>query len=651
MTADISPSNMTLDEMSPFTKKQLNYLDEHLNERLREQKKDLIGGRQQYFRMRLASHILVTGIPIAILALLLTPIGDLLGIRLGWFSAPPGSSVAAGAAIQPKAVLESMRDLLTVIVPLFLGIAIWLVTIVAERRLKEYDMTLDKFRDSSGKAYDDFRKEIREAEDRIGKRVEDLVLAKVIENTKNSISELIDNTKKSFQTDTEDSRKQLNEMRDAIEERYGRLVDTASYVGHLTSISSVNSKLTELFDAGKNGDAFNLTLQLLDAFTRGRNDPTVHRPSGTLNDWFNLSAKLGQKDQEALALRVCLAGLEQQSGVPMPERIADWPSSLPPNYDLLAHAIKYAAEISAPELADLLDLSGYNAQTRQGRQDWTWRSYTFVMDGLERVGRADEAIVLAQAYLAQASIDPDQQKVVSNLAGIMSARGERVAAAQVLKDWLSAHPDLPAAQVVTHLIDWELGVAPPAQIIDWANRGIRDLAEKQPSANLGNLVYSRALAQDWQAYAAAARADRPTVTALAHAALNDYRLARQTEVNSSLYGQIDQRCKMLRALLVRFGDAEPDSAVTRQDDSDVPDEGAHDLANTANSTLHQMMKILNIQQPDDTTYEAIRNLLNKLPVVARSAIKDYLLKAAGDEDYPGTLRANLRWFLDRYGKE
>lgn len=350
-------------------------------------------------------------------------------------------------------------------------------------------------------------------------------------------------------------------------------------------------------------------------------------------------------------MRVCFAGLEQQSGLAFPERIADWPPHRPPNLDLLAHAVKYAAEINAPELESLLDLTGYDAKERKGRSDWPWRAFLFIMDGLASVGRADEAIDLAYGYLAKARGNPDQQKVVSNLAGIMSARGERTAAVKVLKDWLRTHPNLPAAQVVARLIDWEQGSETPEQIIDWANRGIRDLAEEQPSVNLGTLVYSRALAQDWHAHTAAAQSDGSVVAALARAALTDYKLARETNVSQSLYGQIDLRCKLLRALLVRYGSNQSDIAATGLDEGNVQDEDGGDLVSSANSAFQQVIRMLSFREPDAATYGATRKLLDELPEIARSAVRAHLLRVAEDSDCPEMLRDKLRWFLERYEKE
>lgn len=619
-----------------FTDDQIKYL----NDRLREQKKDLTDGRWWYFAMRLTSHMLVTLIPITILALLLTPVGDILGIRLDWFG-PPSPSGSGDAELQPGKVAQSMRDMLTVIVPLFLGVAIWLVTVVAERRLKEYDATLDRFRDSNTKAFDDFRKEIREAEDRIGKRVEELVISKVVDRTQKSLTNLINKTRQAFSEETKESLKKLQQINNNIEARFGNLFDATTQLkgeGPLYSLGTVKDKARELFSIGQNADAINLVRQMLKAFESGRDDRSMRRPTGTLDDWFNLSAELGRRDQEYLALQVCFAGLEQQSGLPMPEGFAEWPDSLSPNYDLLAHAIKYAAEINAPELSSLLTLSGYDAETRRGREDWNWRSYTFVIDGLVSAGRTDEAIELAQAYLAAAGNNPDQQKVVTNLAGILSDCGRRAEASAILVKWLQDHPTLPAAQVVTRLIDLELGVAPSSRIVEWVNRGIRDLAEEQPTAGLGNLVYSRALAYDWQAHDAASRADQRAVATCARAALADYRLALQVGVNSALHTHIERRATLLRTLLGADGA------------DDGTDGDTDDLSTSVKSTIQRILSVLATKDPNEACGLAA-SLLDRLPAFARGKVMEVLAHVAADEDFPPPLRSNIHRFIEQYGSK
>lgn len=621
-----------------FTRQQIEYL----NARLREQKDELHQGHRLYFWLRIFGHILITLIPIAILALLLTPIGDTLGIRLGWFTLPPEAYKAT--TVQPKAILESMRDMLTVIVPLFLGIAIWLVTIVAERRLKTYDDTLSIFRDNNSKSFDDFRKEIRESEARIESKVETIVLAKVSKEAEAAIQQNVAESRSSFQMQTEASANSLMSISKELEIRFGKLVDTTRYVpdiGPLTSISLAHKKVSELFAADRQADAVVLTKALLQAFDEARDNTALQRPSGSLTHWFNLSSVLGKLGQEALALRVCLAGLEQQSGLPMPYRIADWPHSLLPDRDLLAHAIKYAATINAQELEALLRLSGYSSQF-DGRADWNWRSYVFIMDGLDAAGRKEEAIKLANSYLDRSRGDADQQKILANLAQIMETQGKRDEAITLLNEWLTQNPNLPAAQVVSRLIDWELGVTAPENIIDWANRGIRDLAEEQPSAALGNLVYNRALSQDWLAHEAAKKPDCPSVKRFARAALVDYQLARDTGVDQGLHRHIDQRGKMLKALLSLCGDS---GSKTEGDASPVETD---DSAESVKRVLAELMAILSASEPNDETYESAIALLNKLSVDIQPVALMLLSKFANDESAPVPLREKLRWFLDRH---
>ena len=77
-------------------------------------------------------------------ALYFTPVGEWAGFQARWLqSVDPirGSNTPENAA-----VLAATRNLITVLGPIFIGLAVWMVTVVAERRLKHYDETQEKLR-------------------------------------------------------------------------------------------------------------------------------------------------------------------------------------------------------------------------------------------------------------------------------------------------------------------------------------------------------------------------------------------------------------------------------------------------------------------------------------------------------------------------
>lgn len=600
------------------------------------------GLRRHYGLFRVLGNLLVVLIPITVLLILFTPFGDWLGVRDDWFVIATDKAQAP-LSVQRDAIRESTRNMLTVIVPMFLGITVWLVTVVAERRLKTYDETLDKFSKESRERdarydtkMDQFRDEITDSEDRIQGRVSSSILATM----KQDLDGLVEQSLEDVREKTIAATVKVTDYSKRLEERFGPVVNAVVYdqSGHsLTSVGETHNRVTALHEEGKNAEAALLTQEVLLAFVRGRKDPSVVRPSGQLNDWFNLSAQLGRKDQEGLALRVCLAGLEQQSGVPLPEEISRWPAGVPANVDLLAHAIKYASSVNDGCLEGLLKLSGYDPVRASGTAMWNWRSYLFTMEALEAMGRADEAIALGKTYLAQSADDVDQQKVLSNLGGIMWSTGRRREATALLVQWLDDNPNLPSAQVLMRLIEWKLGAVDAETIVGWVDRGIRDLAEEQASANHGSLFFFRALGYDRMAHDAVAAGRSDEAIGAARRALDDYRLAKDVGVIGGYLQQIATRYTILTALLKQLGDG------------DAVDE--HDASPDWEPNVRQFLYRLSEAVSRGGGEEELHRVFVEAVTEGGDGLAAHLigfLRAAGESDnVPAPLRQAMRVLLAR----
>jgi hypothetical protein len=298
---------------------------------------------------------------------------------------------------------------------MFIGLTIWLVSIVAERRLKSYDEALEKQREyieertDKNRAYlegqtkglrietDDLRSNLRKEIDARVSQAEEAIVFRFKETTrlalekeKAGFAHAVKEARKEFSNLTDEMKSDLpkitegaNEILNKMENRFGALVAIANYAKagsefhDLSSIGAVHSKITQLFHSNKRSEALLLTREVIHRF---QTSDVGNRPSGSLNDWFNLSAQLGQQDEEGLALQVCLSGLEQQNGAPVlrEDGEVNWVrAGIEPHDDLLAHAIQYASVIGDPKLDSLLKLSGFNIATQTVPTTWGWRSYIF----------------------------------------------------------------------------------------------------------------------------------------------------------------------------------------------------------------------------------------------------------------------------------
>ncbi len=199
-------------------------------------------------------------------AVLITPFGSFIGVTDSWdwlihlaaismnpdcFSLPnddpcmPGTAAynayieAAGRARDSLQIAN--RNLITVLMPLFLGVAGWIVTVVSEKRLKNYDEKLEQM----GEAIADNRVEIAEAPDKIRKNLQaeiDLII-------KGSLTKATDAISKQ----SEGRQTEIKKIKDDLE---GRFKDVLPYLPEkdngpaLYSVGVLHKKVTALFGSG-----------------------------------------------------------------------------------------------------------------------------------------------------------------------------------------------------------------------------------------------------------------------------------------------------------------------------------------------------------------------------------------------------------------
>ena len=363
--------------------------------------------------------------------------------------------------------------------------------------------------------------------------------------------------------------------------------------------------------------------------------PTFRLATGTDEDWFNLSAVLGQNDQEGLALDACLHGLAQQLGRPFinPDASLDWPAHLRPNRDLIAHALQFAAATGSPYLAALLQLSGYDPATATGAADWNWRNYQFTMAALAAAGRADEAIRLGAHYLNDGGTD---EKVVVKLARLLDEIGRRREAIEMVEDFLKLNPLAANAQIVTLLLDWDDGTDPD-RTIDLANRGLKSLALEQPTASTSNLYLMRGLANDRAAHDPARKDRCRHITE----ALKDFSTASQLGIRDVRANAMRERRVVLERLAADLGckDSVPPASPGLTEDAAE--------ASKAHGLLSRLAAALSTGSKNEDLVLTARKILDEADGALRRNLVQLLRRVAKDDDVDADTRGNAAFVLDQ----
>lgn len=597
----------------------------------------------KYSRVRVFVAYAILAATAIMFLLVFTALGDWVGFKTGWLISNAGGPNAPAQQANTESVLSATRNMITVIGPILLGTVVWLITITAERRLKAYDDAMQNFRG-------EIRDGIGEARETTLATVQGSIKEQVreaIETEKDRMDDAID----AYRTDLQVETNRVEEIRDSIEDRFGHIADSAAYsksdsdFGELTSVGAVYKKVGALFREGDRAQAVLMVRELLDMYHR--KDGRHRSIASPVGDWFNLSTVLGREDEESLALEICLSGLQQQAGVPVFDesgQLANGIIGQSLDDDLLAHAIQYAQTVSDPRLAGLLNLNGYDAEKCTGQPEWGWRSYAFTIRALASIGRHDEAIRLGQNYLKTVPLDGDTNKVVQELITVMAAHGDRKGAIDQALEWLEENPYAPGAQVLTNLMDWLDADENVDRYIDLASRGIRDLAEEQPSSNLSNFYYRRALARDKRALDAALGSPHSDLGICdeIRLALSDYQMALEIDgLSPNLMAQISQRQKVLHQVAREKGCDEGD--LPSSDSNRGSGDASDDLSDAVRQQIVHLLPIITNggMQPLDKA-NTIQEALSGQDPVKQKLTYAFLAHMMDDDDVPAELRAALR---------
>lgn len=362
--------------------------------------------------------------------------------------------------------------------------------------------------------------------------------------------------------------------------------------------------------------------------------------TGTLGDWFNLSAQLGNSDRESLALEACLHGLAQQAGQSFLHDghngiVLDWPDELVPDADLLAHALKFSVSVSSPYTAALLELAGFtDSSDKETRKSWSWRQYSFTMDALAGMkgGQRQQAFDLGKAYIGDGGKD---ERIVVKYAQLLFNDGDEASAKQIAEDWIKNNKEVDTPQLITFLLD--KFTFPPDRVIGLATRAIAGLAVDQPTASLGNLVLQRGFAYDRLAHQAAVSGESSGVCASVKKALADFQTAGNLPINPLQTASIRQRRTILTALASEHG---CDNA------GDPPASGDDDDDGGSKEAAMRLLLAMRNGSPGSDLLETVTGILKNEDKTTAKALYTLIRHIADDDDAPDDLRASARFIKD-----
>lgn len=213
---------------------------------------------------------------------------------------------------------------------------------------------------------------------------------------------------------------------------------------------------------------------------------------GTANEFFNFITSYLSAGDYYSAFTVCGRALELY----------------PYDVDLVAAAFQAATGCARFEACErLLEVAGAIPQ-----ECWNWRLFVFIIDYYQAYLAAcapaqvdevlDRALAVARAY--QRCL-PTDERGYNKEAELLLFANRRAEAQRVLEHAIFGKVQLPdgesvslvAAQCCVTMLDDVLGASTDYKlIVKVAQRGVRNTAQAQPSANIGYFVYREALALD-----------------------------------------------------------------------------------------------------------------------------------------------------------
>ena len=377
-----------------------------------------------------------------------------------------------------------IQQLITVLLPIFAGVALFVVAASGMKRLEMYDSEFARMRKERRQDARDLRDELLQRQDKF----EESLKATVEEIAKNAIEGIIVDIKEDFKMLASEYRDEARRIADELDDKYKYLVDAgiSSYSmakDDFVSVGDVHRVVYHLFDRGLEEDmkkSVYLVKSLLEKAKEGR-------AAGVPEDWFNLSTELGKNNQERLAFEVCRAALKVYQGK------QDW-KDYQPDIDLLAHGIQFAGKVAEYETAEK-----WIAKAGElGRENWNWRLFTFIGDYYIQRGNKKKFDGINKDFQ---KYFPDDERSATQPAQYYYKRQQFKKAKEVLESWIENYKKKfgrePRAETVYYLLS-EIALAEGDydEALAAAERALGAGVTDQPHVNLSAAWFNKGAAYD-----------------------------------------------------------------------------------------------------------------------------------------------------------
>lgn len=550
--------------------------------------------KKVYSWIRGLTVFLILSILLAMLVTLLFLSPELRVFLQLWLLETTGSGAIPTAAIaetNPAGNVDISRNFMTLFLAVAAGGIAYLASAMGMRRLEKYDEQFENFREERRKF------ERRLSEDiavQIGERLDLEAATSRTEFAKLSEAQI------------SNLGKQIATTRDQLDEKYAILLkdtELTKAVAGDASVGEIHKEVTRAFREDK-GDIARKMVSVVLADC----DPKTNRPrtTGESNDWFNLGAQLGQKDEFFLALKVSLAGLAQQGTITLDNNFGisglatkeTGGTAWPPNIDLLAHALQYSRKIGNSDVFEkLMELVG---NFPKGQRNW--RYYFFVGQHYLETNAKEPFFELISEF--EETIPNDERSLTLRINWLkMHNQWDQVF--DLGREWLD-NPNNRGSAVAMTLSDLALDAARYDDVLEYTEAGLEGSAAAQPSVNIAALLFLRANAFDSKTIQEL-RKTNPDCQRAGQLHANAIRIYRDPSIEGRPdYSNIaKQRILMLNGLMVEKGCLRESEIA--QDTNDAKSE--HPIQNLLKNFMEAddegKAKIRELLQGDESTLEQI----------------------------------------------
>lgn len=567
-----------------------------------------------------------------------------VAIDLKWIvvNKPPSGDAAA-----------QYQNLLTVVIPIFIGFIAYMASATGAKRLEKYDEEFERFR---GDRYR-FEKDSRDEIARLSAAIRDDISARtesILERTKDNAESTIRTTAEQINADIQRRFEGTTAELNGFDKKYGPYIKTIEKAIGVVSVGEIHGVCTKLFGSKKTADITEAKQTVIALLDSQRDPDPIKRMRGSPDDWFNLSAVLGRNDQEYLSYRVCLGGLKQHRdhGMPDPETTLLRPEDARRlNQDLLAHAIDSASKTG--ELSDARMLAENAEQI--GRREWGWRLFVFVGGYYRYLGNEEYFLALHRDY---ATVHPYDERAYSSVIQYFEKKGRLEEARDHALGWRALHQQTniaarsPQMQMQLAEIEQQLGNYDAAYSAALA--ALEASTEDQPGANQAAMLFIAALALDAKLMLilrSDAQSPRQSKEALRlyESSMTLYKSAAKFDTEPLRNRQGKVRTEIMQSLMRAAGLLK----ISPDPDEDEQGVGSIGKAQASQLVANQIIELLNRIEPDDktsnTVIAATASKVKELDDAELiSGALEALRKQAADPDTKTLLKDLIRQFLTHF---